>query len=90
MRLRDDDFKIDYYHINDNRPVKINYENSADKQPGLLIQTWFQEIDDQVFTFELFIKEGRYYILNVSLIKNTEVTPVQSYLIVPEVDYMIE
>ncbi|GEM_PF-2522555 len=90
LRLRNDGFKIIFYHVNDNWPVKINYENDNYGQPVGLIQTWFQEINGQVFTFQLFLEDEKYYKLNVTLMKGTQVTLVQSYLIVPEVEYYIE
>lgn len=90
LRRSDEGLKLDFYHFVDNQTIKINYGNSDYAGPGQLLQIWYQKIDNQVFTFQLFLKDGRYYILDVSLMKDTQVTAVQRYLIVPEVEYYIE
>lgn len=54
-----------------------------------LIQLWFKEIDGKIFTFRLFLADNN-YILNVSLINGTEITQVQSHIIVPKCTLSVE
>ena len=70
------------YRFTDKRTITIN--GDFDRDGSTLIQLWFKEIDGKVFTFRLFLNDGYNYCLNVSLIENTNITQVQSYLIVPK------
>lgn len=43
-------------------------------------------LKSKVFAFRLFLESGNYYIFSVSLIEGTDVTQVQRYLIIPELE----
>ncbi|NLP14379.1 MAG: hypothetical protein GX383_07930 [Clostridium sp.] len=77
----------DFYKFTDKRLISINSDFNRDD--SMLIQLWFKEIDGKVFTFRLFLKDGYNYYLNVSLVENTNVTQVQSYIIVPKCEFNI-
>ena len=61
-----------------------------DMHGNKLLQVWFKEIEGKVFTFKLFLNSRYKYILNVSLIENIDVTQVQSYIIVPKCEFVID
>lgn len=75
------------YRISDKRTISINGDFNRDS--SMLIQLWFKEIEGKVFTFRLFLNDGYNYFLNVSLVENTNITQVQSYIIVPKKDFSI-
>jgi len=75
------------YRFSDNRILSI--DNYSDPEEATLIQLWFKKIGDQVFTFRLFLDGGYNYSLNVSLIEKTDVTQVQSYIIVPKSKFVV-
>lgn len=52
-----------------------------------VVQLWFKELDDKIYTFQLILCDNNYYILNASLIEDSNITQVQNYLILPEVKY---
>ena len=77
----------DFYKFTDKRLISIN--GGFNRDDSMLIQLWFKEIDGKMFTFRLFLKDGYNYYLNVSLVENTNVTQVQSYIIVPKCEFNI-
>lgn len=70
------------YRFTDKRAISITGNFYRDS--STLIQLWFKEIEGKVFTFRLFLNDGYNYFLNVSLVENTNITQVQSYIIVPK------
>lgn len=48
-----------------------------------LLQLWFQEFQGKVFTFRLFFSLD-HYVLNVSLIENSRISQIQTWVIAPE------
>ena len=67
----------------------LGYDENAGGTLGRPVQLWFKEIEGKVFTFRLYYdEESYYYILNVSLIEGTGITQVQTYMIVPKVNYI--
>ena len=67
----------------------LGYDEKAGGTLGRPVQLWFKEIEGKVFTFRLYYDvESYYYILNISLIEGTGITQVQTYMIVPKVDYI--
>ena len=76
------------YKFTDTRIISIN---GGFTEEGInLVQLWFKEIEGKTYTFRLFLTHGYNYFLNVSLIENTDVTQVQSYIIAPESKFVIE
>lgn len=75
------------YRFSDKRTILINGDFNRDS--SMLIQLWFKEIEGKVFTFRLFLNDGYNYFLNVSLVENSNITQVQSYLIVPKKEFNI-
>ncbi len=88
-----------YYNIRTwyiiNHIYKFSEENiisiggNFDRDDGTLLQLWFKEIEGKVYTFRLFLKDGYNYYLNVSLVENTNVTQVLSYLIATKKEFEI-
>lgn len=76
-----------FYKFTDKRTISINGDFNRDN--STLIQLWFKEIEGKVFTFRLFLNDGYNYFLNVSLVEDTNITQVQSYLIVPKNEFNI-
>ncbi|HEY9058896.1 MAG TPA: hypothetical protein VIO64_00100 [Pseudobacteroides sp.] len=70
------------YKFTNNRTVSIDGDFS--RENSTLIQLWFKKIQGKVFTFRLFLNSGYNYFLNVSLVEDTNVTQIQSYLIAPK------
>ena len=75
------------YHFTDKRVRSINGDFKS--EDSTLVQLWFKEIDGKVFTFRLFLRGGNNYYFNVSLVENTKIIQVQSYLIVPREEFKI-
>ena len=69
--------------------VGLEYDETAEEAWGHPVQIWFKEIQGKVFTFRLFYHEDSYYVLNVSLIEGTRITQVQTHIIVPKVNYIM-
>lgn len=76
-----------FYKFTDKRTISINGDFS--RENSNLIQLWFKEIEGKVFTFRLFLNDGYNYFLSVSLVEDTNITQVQSYLIVPKNEFNI-
>ena len=76
-----------FYKFTDTRIISIN--GDFDKANSTLLQLWFKEIDGKVFTFRLFLKDQKNYFLNVSLVEDTNITQVQSYLFTPQNEFNI-
>ena len=76
-----------FYKFSDNRIISIN--GDFDKANSTLLQLWFKEIDGKVFTFRLFLKDQKNYFLNISLVEDTNITQVQSYLFAPKNEFNI-
>jgi len=75
------------YKFNDESLTILNDDwTSNNKQ---IVQLWFKELNGKVFTFQLLLCDRSYYILNISLIENGDITQVQNHLILPEVHYEI-
>lgn len=71
-----------FYKFTDKRVISIN--GCFEKEDMALIQLWFKEFEGKVFTFRLFLYNQNKYFLNVSLVEDTNITQVQSYIIVPK------
>ena len=69
--------------------IGLEYDETAEEAWGHPVQIWFKEIQGKVFTFRLFYHEDSYYVLNVSLIEGTRITQVQTHIIVPKVNYIM-
>lgn len=67
------------FMFTDERIVTTN--SAFDYKGATLVQLWFKKIDGKIFTFRLILLDGYNYFLNVSLIENTDITQVQSYII---------
>ena len=76
-----------FYRFTDKRTISIN--GGIERESSTLIQLWFKEIEGKVFTFRLFLNDKYNYFLNVSLVGNTNITQVQSYIIVPKKEFNI-
>ncbi len=76
-----------FYRFTDKRTISIN--GDFDRDNSTLIQLWFKELEGKVFTFRLFLNDKYNYYLNVSLVEGTNITQVQSYLIVPKNEFSI-
>ena len=75
------------YKFTKDRTIAIN--GDFERKDSTLVQLWFKEIEGKVFTFRLFLRDGYNYCLNVSLVENTNVTQVLSYLIAPKKEFII-
>jgi hypothetical protein len=80
-------FTNNLYKFTEERTISIS--DDFERDDGTLVQLWFKEIEGKVFTFRLFLRDGHNYYLNVTLVENTKVTQVQSYLIVPKSEFDI-
>lgn len=76
------------FQISEGRTKRMNFE--FDEGRETLLQLWFKEFEGKVFTFRLYLINGYNYLLNVSLIEGTEITQVQSYIIVPKRSFAIK
>ena len=76
-----------FYKFTNDRTLSIN--GGFDREKSKLIQLWFKEIGGKVFTFRLFLNDEYNYFFNVSLVEGTNITQVQSYLIVPKNEFSI-
>ncbi|MCC8123030.1 MAG: hypothetical protein LIO58_05785 [Oscillospiraceae bacterium] len=70
----------DVYRFTDTRTVETG--QSFTDSERVLLQVWFQEIEGKVYTFRLFSEIGYHYVLNVSLIEGSDITQIQSYIVV--------
>jgi len=74
------------YHIQDKKTQLINYDLNSDRDH--LMQLWFKEIEGKIYTCKLFYYD-QYYIFNVSLVEGTDITQVQSYMIMPGREFLV-
>lgn len=65
--------------------IILEYDDTVRDFEDELIQMWFKKIDGKVFTFRMYRnEESSSYLLNISLIEDTQITQVQTHIIVPE------
>ncbi|MBD5551056.1 MAG: hypothetical protein HDQ96_07765 [Lachnospiraceae bacterium] len=55
-----------------------------------LIQRWYQEFDNQIYTFQLFLTEGYNYYMNVSLWEEDHISWIASYYITPQCELKVQ
>lgn len=53
------------------------------------IQLWYQEFEEKIYTFQLFLTEGYNYYLNVSLVEESQVSWIASYYVTPRCEWRI-
>lgn len=75
------------YRFSPERIVELDCELA--KGNGELVQVWFKELDDKIFTFRLFAFQDK-YILNVSLTEDARIAQLQTWLIVPQNKFEVE
>ena len=75
------------YLFSGNRIISTN--SAFDVEGMMLVQLWFKVIEGKTFTFRLFLVDGYNYVLNVSFIEDTDITQVQSYIIVPDSQFVV-
>lgn len=78
-----------FYRFTDKRIMEIDHD-SYNGGNRLLIQLWFKEIEGKIYTFRLFLGNKDQYYLNVSLVEGTDITQVQTYIVVPRTDFHID
>ncbi len=72
---------LSVHQITSERTIKIN--SDLERGYGELIQIWFQEIEGKTITFRLFAFQDK-YILNASLIEGSQITQLQTWILVPQ------
>ena len=79
------------YKFTDTRIVTIDtpFDQQIGQQSLMLVQLWFKKFGNKNYTFRLFLVGGYNYLLNVSLVEDTNVTQIQSYIAVPQNKFIV-
>lgn len=54
-----------------------------------LVQLWFKEIGEKIFTFRLYHINDYNYMLNIVLIEENEVTQIRNYIVIPQRKFVL-
>lgn len=68
----------------------LSYNLEGSKTDNGLIQMWFKEFNEKIYTFQIYSMNNFQYMLNVSLVEGNRITPVRIDYILPKRIIVIE